>query len=954
MKGFIKRAICAVLAFTLFFGTSPVQAEKSDESLVVPKTANESENQTVSGEKSDYKSYLESHSAKNVNKNAKKVVISGLTPAQKSDNAKVVSDFNHSGKGGIVISDNDFASWKVTVAEDSLYIIQISYAAAKEGSGNLETVLKIDGEIPFKDASVFSFTRCFEQDLKTKKTSSSGDDIKPDVHEIFVWQNQALSDASGLMQTPYMFYFAKGEHTLSIEGYRGEIVIGDITLTTYKKPVSYQEYCSGFGKDDAKNANSIVVEAERYTTKNSVTVLPKSDRTSPATTPQSAKNLKINTLGGQNWKNNGEAVTWDLEVEKSGVYEIALRFRQNIKDGIFTARKLYIDGEVPFAEAEDIHFRYSSKWQSKKLGNDDGAFSFYLTKGKHTITLEAVAGETAEIIEAVSVSINELNRFYRRIVMITGPNPDTYRDYGFKNLIPDEIKEMKQIKTDLQNSVDYINKLAGANGSYVSIIQKIIVQLDKMTNDPRKIAGQLVRFKSNLGAMSEWLMTASEQPLEIDRITVLSAGKKTPSADCNFFKKLWFWIKSFFFSYFTDYNSIGASTDVGEKKKIKVWVQTGRDQAEIIRDMINRSFVQEYDADVDLEIVTGTLLQSVLAGISPDVVLDNAEGTPMDFALRNAVVDLREFDDFDEVAKRFSSAAIKPAEFDGKVYGLPQTFSFPMFFYRTDIFEEYGYTVPKTWKELCTLIPSLQRNRLEAGVPADGFSMFLYQYGGEFYREGGKACNLDDPLTLEAFADFTEMFTLYDCPRAFSFLNRFRTGEMPCAVQDYNTTYNSLTASAPEIKGLWEMVPIPGHEDENGNINNVAITSTSYIMMMKSSKNRDLAWEFMKWYMSTDVQVEYASRMESILGTCAKVPTANLEALSKMSWSRTEYENLSAQLMNLDAVPQVPGGYYLGRMTDFAFNRVYNNLEDPAETLTDYVKELNDELTRKRAEFGLE
>ncbi|MCQ2450168.1 MAG: extracellular solute-binding protein, partial [Clostridia bacterium] len=475
---------------------------------------------------------------------------------------------------------------------------------------------------------------------------------------------------------------------------------------------------------------------------------------------------------------------------------------------------------------------------------------------------------------------------------------------------------------------------------------------DSMGGNSRSVAGPLERVKSNLGSMSEWLRLATEQELELDKITVLPQGTKTPKAERNFFERLVFWIKSFIASYFTDYNSIATSTK-GEKKTLKVWVSTGRDQAEIVRDMINSSFVEQYDASVSLEIVSGTLLQSVLAGNSPDVVLNNAEGTPMDFALRHAVVNLREFDDFDEVAKQFPAASIKPAEFNGEVYGFPQAFSFPMFFYRKDIFEEYGYSVPKTWKELCELIPSLQRNQMEAGVPSTMFSTFLYQHGGEYYNDNGKSCRFNDPVTLEAFADFTDMFTLYDCPVTFSFVNRFRTGEMPCAVQDYSI-YNTLIASAPEIKGLWEMIPIPGYEDVDGNINNVAIGETTYMMMMRSCENRDLAWEFMKWYMSTDVQIEYASRMESILGACAKVSTANVEALSKMSWSRSEFENLSAQMEHIDAVPQVPGGYYLGRMTTFAFSRVYNESDDPAESLSDYVKEFNDELTRKRAEFGLE
>lgn len=947
MKGFAKKVICTVIALALFVGAVPALA---DESPKAASSADVTEPVLTSG--TDYSEYIAAYSSGKINKNGEDIVLSGAQPAEKSPNAQIVSDVCGTGKGGTVIPDDGYALWNINVNEDSLYTVRVNYAAAKEGSGNLEQALKIDGKTPFRQATVLSFRRSYEQDISNRKTTVTGNDMKPEVKEITVWRDGDLSDASGHRLIPFEFYFSKGDHTLTFEGSRGEMAISSITLTPYKAPISYKEYKSGFGKDNAKGEKQIVIEGEDFREKSSVTILPKSDKSSPATTPQSATALKLNTVGGECWKTTGDSVTWDITVPKSGVYEIALRFRQNLKDGIYTNRKLYIDGKVPFAEAEFLRFRYSSKWQSAKLGNSDGDFSFYLSKGKHTITLEAGAGEIAEIVGTIQNSVTELNRIYRRIFMITGTNPDTNRDYNFAALIPDEIKQMKEIKIALQESVDFINEQAGANGSYVSIIQKIIFQLEQMTDKPRYIAKYLSRFKSNLGAMSEWLMTAAEQPLEIDKITVLPAGGKTPSANAGFFKNLAFSVKCFLNSYVTDYNSIGTSGNAKSGKKLKVWIQTGRDQGEIIRDLINISFAEKCDSVVDLEIVPGTLLNSVLAGIAPDVVMDNASSNPMDFAIRNAVVDLKEFDDYDEVMKRFPAAAIKPAEFNGKVYGMPQTFSFPMFFYRTDIFEEYGYTVPKTWKELCEMIPSMQRNKLEVGV-ANMYTTFLYQRGGEYYRENGKYCNLDDPVTIEAFADFTDMFTLYDCPINYNFANRFRNGEMPCGVEDYSV-YNTLTAFAPEIKGLWEMVPIPGTADENGKINNVAVGSSMYIMMMSTSKNRQAAWEFMKWFTSTDIQVEYAYRMESILGNCAKVSTANTEALSKMSWSSKEFKNLSAQLKNVDSVPNVPGSYYLSRVIGFATSRVYNNMEDPAETLTGYVKEFNDELARKRAEFGLD
>ena len=51
-------------------------------------------------------------------------------------------------------------------------------------------------------------------------------------------------------------------------------------------------------------------------------------------------------------------------------------------------------------------------------------------------------------------------------------------------------------------------------------------------------------------------------------------------------------------------------------------------------------------------------------------------------------------------------------------------------------------------------------------------------------------------------------------------------------------------------------------------------------MILAGSRNPDLSWEFLKWWMSADVQSAFAKEMETILGPAAKQPTANMEASS--------------------------------------------------------------------------
>ena len=874
---------------------------------------------------------------------------------KKSKNAEIVNNINSSKENGIVIPDDGYATWKLKVDKDCSYIISVKYMSAENSSGNMELELNIDGKILYSETTITSFERTYEQASGEFKTNATGNHIKPEVKEVFVWKEKSITDSSGYKTEPFVFDFKKGEHEITFKGSRGKMAISEITLEPLEEIKSYKEYLKEIEKYSNAKGKDIEIEAEYLKYKNSVTVLPDTDKSSAATSPQSSSALLLNTLGGDSWKSIGNAVTWEFSVEESGIYEISTRFLQNFKDGIFTCRKLYIDGEVPFKEAESLRFNYQSNWQTEKLGKDNNPFKFYLEKGKHTITLEATAGDVADIIGTVSKSINELNRINRRIKLITGNKVDKNRDYNFAGLIPEEIKQMGEICKNLQSAVDYINEQAGANGSFVSVIQKIIFQLEIMSTTPRQIPKYLERFQSNLGSLGEWLLSATEQPLKLDKIYIQPANNKTPKANANFFQSLWYSIKGFMLSYSTDYSTIGGEKTGNSKDTLTVWVQTGRDQAQIVRELVDESFVKQNDATIKIQVVSSGLLQSVLAGNSPDVVTDCAETLPLEYALRNATMDLTQFSDFEEVFSRFSEASIKPAKFRNKVYGMPQTFSYLMMFYRTDIFAEFGYTLPETWQELAEMIPSLQRNGMEVGLPhsLDVYTTFLYQNGGKLYKGDGVATNLSDYTSIVSFANMTEFFTLYDCPVTYNFANRFRSGEIPLAIAAY-TEYNQLTAFAPEIKGMWKMVPIPGTEDENGNINNVSVGNSTFSVIMNSSKNKDLAWEFLKWFMSTEVQGSYAIQMESILGTCAKVASANTEALANMTWSSSEYKELFKQMENVDNVPQVPGSYYLSRIITFAFNRVYNNDENPKEVIGDYIKELNDELTRKRAEFGLE
>lgn len=157
-------------------------------------------------------------------------------------------------------------------------------------------------------------------------------------------------------------------------------------------------------------------------------------------------------------------ISWKIEVPESGYYKIAIKARQNFVRGLSVHRKLYIDGKVPFKEAEDVEFPYSIRWYMKTIGQKGKPYLVYLTKGVHEIKLEATLGSFTEILSRVENTAIGLNELYRKIIMITGTSPDLYRDYFLEEQIPGLVKTLLKFSNELEEEATLFEKLAGQKG----------------------------------------------------------------------------------------------------------------------------------------------------------------------------------------------------------------------------------------------------------------------------------------------------------------------------------------------------------------------------------------------------------------------------------------------------------------------------------------------------------
>ena len=861
------------------------------------------------------------------------------------------------------LSQDGFAEWTFEVDEPGLYRVKLNFAPGSSKAGNIELSVAIDGSTPYDEASRISLLKKWTDDVENGefRKDASQNDIRPTSSEIEGWRECLLYDTEGYYDSPLAFPLTNGTHTLRITLNKENVILNNIVFCDYAEPDSYNRYYEKHKADGAVPAsgNPIEIQAEHLHEKSNFTIHPLNDRTSPATIPQSVTALRLNTIGREKWQLPRQWISWEINVNNPGFYKIVPRFRQNINSGTFVSRKLLIDGEVPFKEAESLAFNFSDDWQQIPLGDQSGDFEFYLTTKTHVITMEVSLGGFAEIINDVSASLTELNEIYQKILLITGPSPDLYRDFDFPVLIPDVIESMNREADRLNGWVDRIVEMTGKRGEQTAILSDLTRQLKLLHEEPEKIAANFSSLESNIGSLGTWVNYMRNQPLELDCITFLPSSNEQPqSGSDGFFARLWFEIQLFFQSFFRDYNSIGAQENkcTINSVPLNIWIQTGRDQAEIVSAMINDDFIPSKNIAASLKLVApGTMLPATLANIGPDVALSCSSLDPIDYAIRNANVVLSDMKDFIETAENFFPSALTPYTLNGKVYALPETQTFPVMFYRTDILKKLGLSVPTTWDEFLYCVTEIKRNNMDVAFPPGlpGLMIFMSQNNINLYRENGLCSNLDSDEAIGAFKTLCDLFTDYKLPVAYDFPNRFRSGEMPLGIADYSSIYNQLTVFAPQIKGHWGFGPVPGTKSADGKISNSVYSDGTSVMMFRNTKDKDLAWEFMKWWVSANIQTRFGTEMESVLGPSAKQPTANKAALQAFSWSTSDYNSIMTQWESAIGMPQVPGGYYVTREVEFAFNNVYNTGDDPAKSILSGIEKINEELLRKQKEFGM-
>ena len=865
------------------------------------------------------------------------------------------------GVNAVVWSDNtESVEFYFEVPEKGFYELEIKYLALESTSASPRRNIMIDGEKLYREMDNVEFPRMWQDDGKPFK-NPLGDEVRPQVKEIYEWQTMRVVDLEGLYDSPLKFALDAGKHKLTLSYVYEPMAISGITFVSPEVIPSYEEVKKEYEEKgyEPVSDSPIKIDAEfpEYKSDSSLRMQSCAD---PAADPNPKGQTVFNVLGGGSWNKANQAATYSFDVKKSGLYRINLRVYQKYGNGLPVYREIKIDGEVPFSEFKSFEIE-DTKWVYESLKNGEEPFLIYLEKGKHTITLTAKLTGYSEILRDLNKSLSLLSYAIRKITMVTSVSPDTSLDYKLDEKIPDLMDTLKALSDNLEKQINVLKSMTTTSSTgAVSGLAGTKLEIDNMIKNPSVIPANLSRLTEAQVSLSSWVTSFSTCDLQLDYIEFADPQTEPKNYSSNIFQILYYSFKTFLNSFVKDYNSITGltGTENGEPmKSVSVWISRGKDWGDILKQICDEDFAQQYNTEVKLNILpsgqlgaTGIVLMAIASGTAPDVILGGDGSLATEYGMRDASVDLTQFEDFEEVSKEFLPGVFNSYTYKDGIYALPETIDFSVMYYRSDILEELNMKIPETWDDVRNyVLPVLKKNGMDFWYEG-GYNTFLFQNGGDYYKDGGKASALDTQEAIDAFKQFTDLYKVYEVPVQADFYSRFRTGQIPIGISSFNT-YIKLTSAAPEIQGKWGVAQIPGQMGEDGVINRSSSGVSTGCIILSNAADKEASWDFIKWYTSSDAQERYTRDLAAFIGPEARWCSANIKAFDSLSWENNLKEVITEQRKWYKDQYNVVGGYITARHVENARVRCVVEGMNYRESLEIAVDDINRELNIKNQEF---
>ncbi len=855
---------------------------------------------------------------------------------------------------------------KAEVPEDGLYTLKIDTCSRDSRlDENRQSVLpdkialSVDGEYPFYEARSLKFEARW---IRNREVSHDryGDEMVSLPSKAGTWESKYITDSTGRRTEPLLLELKAGEHEIALEVREGCFLLGNLTLGPVPKIPAFS------GSEEARGNGLITLQAEEYDWANTSSVHAVMEYDA-ALEPYEVEHTRLNSIDSDSFKKAGDCVTYTLEVPEEGNYYLALNYRQSDKTGFPVFTDILVDGEIPCDAYRAYPLAYGASWQRHTLTDAAGnRLSLHLTAGTHTLGFRITIAPIREVMEALDEIMYGVNDLALEITKVAGTNADKYRDLKLSRYIPNLTEQLRGYAERLRElEKQYIRY--SSSGDHVAVMASMLIaasQLESLAASPDEIPYRIGELSSSGNSANQHLANTVDNLLRnnlgLDRIWLYQEEAKLPDAP-GFFSAAGKNMERFGASFSSQRYSM-ANTD---PEHLQVWVNRSNQYVQIMQKLIDDSFTAETGIQVDLSIMPDQY-KLVLARSSenaPDVATGINYTIPYELAIRNALREMNTFEDFSEAAGKYEPGFFLTGTIGDNIYSMPETMNFWVLFYRTDVMEKLNLPVPDTMDDVIDLLPELQMRGLNfyyatAGMLSmrnfHGTTPLLVQNGGSLYYETADlGTALGSRGSVKGFTALTDLFTIYNMPvNVDNFYQHFRNGDMPIGIADFYT-YNLIRNAAPELDSSWSIALIPGTVQEDGSIDRTTCGCAESTVIFRSSEEREQkAWQFIRWWSSSEIQAQFGRMVQSIYGDEYIWPTANLEAFDLLPWDSEDKQVVRAFAKNVKDVARVPGTYMLEREMSNAFNDIVVNGSNEQTRIDKAVKTINREIRRKLEEFG--
>lgn len=852
----------------------------------------------------------------------------------------------------------DTVTLTIEAPETALYLMKFDFLSYDASVLPVRMSMLVDNEVPFYECRNLEFESTWVG-KEEKSYDRYNNEIVTVPEKLIQWESKYLMDGSYRRSLPLKLELEKGVHEITLSVREGSFLLGSIDLEAPQDILEYQ------GSETAEGDALIEIQAEDFTYRSDSSIHAVSEYDT-SLVPYEITDTVLNTIDSESFFNAGQKVTYEFTVKNPGYYYIGMNYRQSEKEDFPVFLNVEIDGEILHTEFASYPLKYNTRYETISFEDDQNEkLSVWLEEGTHTISFAITIDNIRHILEALDEILSGVNDLALEITKVAGTNADKYRDLKLSKYMPDMENEMYGYVDRMYGLEESVKQFADGKDTMAILSSMIIAaeQINSLVEEPDEIPYRIAELSTSPSSVSRHLANTVddliENELAIDRIWLYQEEAKLPDKP-GFFKSIGMNVNRFI-SSFTEQAYSTSNTD---PEHLQVWVNRSSQSVQVMQKMIDEYFTPETGIEVDISIMPDQykLVLANTSGMAPDVATGINYTIPYELAIRGALVDMTEYEDFQETASVYEEGFFLTSSINGGIYAMPETMNFWVLFYRSDILDKLGLEVPSTMQDVVDLLPELQMRGLNFYHPVSGMLLMrnfhgttplINQFGGSLYHETAQeGTSFGSADTIEGFTYLTELFTIYDMPiNVDNFYQHFRNGDIPIGIADFGA-YNLMTNAAPELRNSWNIAPAPGIEQEDGTIDRTVCGCAESTVIFKSTSEREAqAWEFVKWWSSTEVQAEFGQTMQMSYGDSYMWNTANMEAFAQLPFQTEHKEVIAEQMAQVIDVARVPGTYLLEREISNAFNDIVVN-GDTAQTRIDKaVKSINREFDRKLEEF---